>query len=228
MKYSIKTVVLIAVVVLSSVIIDATWKVNLENSARTQAKFNLNQVKLCVNTLLLSDDKGLLTRYRYIPEKEITKALFTCSQEMKVTQNGDIWAYSLRTKEYVFDSSLRYIKKNGGRRYWDVEHICRTNKPWCLKLVREMNSGYDSKALKESWLFKHSKEYLEWIILPDENRGYDGLGRTGTIIPQQYVVIQGARENELMERYKWFRVAIYLTGLFMILIILIINNHERK
>jgi len=213
-KYSVKSVIIILFILLGTVAIDTGFKVNIENSARIQAKYNLSQIKLCVNTLLLKDSDGLLTRYNQKPDAKIREALYTCAKNMKVSINGDVWAYDLHSKHYVFDSNQKY--GSIVNRYWEKDKICG-KKEWCKKLLTIMASGYDSTWIGYSWIFKKDKEYLEWKVLPEENLGFNGISVTGKGKPQQIVVVQGAREKELMKRYTWLRTLIYSIGFIMII-----------
>jgi len=222
-KYDLKTVVEVVLVVIITILIDSAWKVSLENSARTQAKYNLAQIKLCVDSLLLTDEDGLYTKYSVKTDKELNKALFVCAKNMKVSPQGDVWAYNLQTKKYVFDSNVKY--GTIANRYWDKAHVCKSNKDWCGRLLTIMNSGYDSTWLGYSWVFKNDKEYLEWKVLPDETLGFDGKSRSGISTPQQIVVIQGAREKELLDRYRYFRMVVYGLGFVAIVLVLLNSSY---
>ena len=55
MKYSSARIAVVLLILLSTIAIDISWKFYLEKSARIAAKFNLQQAKVCVNDLLLSN-----------------------------------------------------------------------------------------------------------------------------------------------------------------------------
>lgn len=220
MKYSVKSVITIVLIVLSTIGIDTVWKINLESSIRTQAHYNLNQIKLCLNNeLLKSKIDGMYTKYGIKTRKQIADALYVCAEKSKLSAQGDVWAYDLHTKEYVFDSNPKYGKPEG--RYWD-KRICNKQGSWCPELIKHMNSGNDSKG-RESWKFQDDTEWLEWMVMPDVNSGYNGVTRTNSKTPQQIVVIQGARKSELMHRYRFFRMFLYTLGFVMIIINLLLE-----
>ena len=226
MKYNYRTVLTILFIVLSTVAIDTVWKVSLENSARTQAKYNLAQVKLCVNDLLLTDSEGLYTKYGTKTRMELRAALFTCGKNMKISPQSDIWAYDLNSKEYVFDSNPKYGSVDG--RYWKTSKLCKNRGSWCGRLVTIMNSGYDSTWMGYSWVFKKDKEWLEWKVIPGEYVGFDGGSKSGKNKTQQVVVVQGAREGELLHRYRVFRGFVYGLGFMMILLNLALQAHAPQ
>ena len=223
MKYNYRSVLVVLFIVLSTVAIDAVWKVSLEDSARTQAKYNLAQVKLCVNDLLLTDSDGLYTKYGTKTRMELRAALFTCGKNMKISPQGDIWAYDLNSKEYVFDSNPKYGSVDGI--YWKASKLCGSKGDWCSRLITIMNSGYDSTWMGYSWIFKRDKEWLEWKVLPGEYIGFDGVSKSGNNKAQQVVVVQGAREGELLHRYRVFRGFVYGLGFLMILLNLALQAH---
>jgi len=225
-EHSVKSVITVFLIILSTVMIDTAWKISLENSARTQAKYNLAQIKSCVNDILLVDEEGLYTNFKTKSKSELERTLDICAKNMKVSPNGDVWAYDLRTKAYVFESNPRYHGTKG--RFWDRKKVCKEKDEWCGKLVAIMGSGYDSTWLGYSWLFKHDKEYLEWKVLPSEDIGFDEHSRGKIAEPQQIVVVQGAREQELLERYKWFRATVYGLGFFMIILNLLLQSNYTK
>jgi len=221
-KYSTKSVLFILLTIISTLTIDTAWRISLENSARTQAKYNLSQIKMCVNDLLLMDKDGLYTRHSIKSEKEIYKALHTCAGHMKVSNSGSVWAFNLQDKKYIFDSNPKY--SCGKDRYWTKKKICKNSREWCHKLVTIMSSGTDSTWMGYSWLFKHDKEYLEWRVLPSEDIGFGGLSKSSVVKPQQIVVVQGVSEKEMMTRYKWFRLVVYGIGFMMIFLNLLLSS----
>ena len=225
-QYRTKTVIVIFLIIISTVAIDTVWRINLENSARTQAKYNLAQIKLCVNDLLLTDKEGLYTNYGKKTRKKLKRVLYICAKNMKVSKQGDVWAYDLNTKEYVFDSNPKYGAVDG--RYWKSDKICSKQGSWCSRLITIMNSGYDSTWMGYSWIFKHDKEWLEWKVLPDEYLGFDGGSKSGEDKTQQVVVVQGARESELLHRYRIFRTFLYSLGFVMIVINLLLDINTPK
>ena len=222
------TIFIIALIVLSTVTIDTLWKFNLEQSVRQSARYNLNNIKSCVNDLLLSNDKGIHTNYRVIDNSEVEKAIRTCGRNSLTTPTGDIFAYDLHTKEFIFDPSLDCFVPDG--KYMTIESECRLhlNTIQCKVALNAMNSGYNSNShLKTTWQFDNGKEYLEWTVLPSVDRGFDGIVRTGNARTHQVVVAQGIQEDELWSRYNFFRVGLYFVGFLSILINLALSVHHN-
>lgn len=68
----------------------------------------------------------------------------------------------------------------------------------CQEIMKEMLSGYDSDIHKLNWWkFDGDREYLEWVILPSETIGFDGIHRGGILKPNQVLLAGVQREDEL-------------------------------
>jgi len=226
-RYSSTRVFVILLIIFSTVTIDITWKHYSELSARTTAKFNLQQAKSCVNDLLLNSADQPIYNIN-IHNDEIEKALKTCAREMKVTTTGDMFAFNLRTLEFVFDPSLDCFVEGG--KYMTLESECSLHKDpkKCKEVMAVMYTGYDSNIDRMSWWqFNNSREYLEWVILPSERIGFDGLTRGGILKPNQILLAQGVQEDELWARYRPFRIVLYVIGFLSILINLMLSIHEN-
>lgn len=228
MKYSSTRIMVIALILLSTVSIDVAWKHYLETSARITAKFNLQQAKTCVNDLLLNDADAPIYNIK-LTNADIEKALKTCAREMKVTTTSDMFAYSLRTTDFIFDPSLDCYVEGGKKMTIDSECALHVEPKQCESAMKAMNSGYDSDvSSRTSWQFNNtSKEYLEWVILPSERVGFDGVARGGILKPNQVVLTQGVIEAELWSRYAGFRVVLYSIAFLSIIINLLIAVHEN-
>ena len=227
MKYSSTRIMVIALILLSTVAVDVTWKHYLETSARITARFNLQQAKTCVNDLLLHDADSMIYNVN-ITNAEIEKALKTCAREMKVTSTGDMFAYSLRTTDFIFDPSLDCYVEGGKKMTIDSECTLHKDPKQCESAMKLMNTGYDSDiSSRTSWRFNNSKEYLEWVVLPNERVGFDGIGRGGLLKPNQVVLTQGVIEAELWSRYAGFRIVLYIIAFLSIIINLLIAVHEN-
>ena len=227
MKYSGSRIAVIILILLCTVAIDISWKMYLERSARITAKFNLQQAKTCVNDLLLQSADSPIYNAR-IDNDMVEKALKTCAREMKVTTTGDMFAFNLRTLDFVFDPSLDCYVEGGKKMTADSECVLHQDPEKCKKVMKEMLGGYDSDIHKLNWWkFDDAREYLEWTILPNENMGFDGVQRGGILKPNQVLLAQGVQEDELWARYSGFRMIVYGIGLLSIIINLLIAVHEN-
>jgi len=227
MKYTSTRVMIVALILLCTVAIDVTWKHYLETSARITAQFNLRQAQVCVNDLLLvSADSPIYNNI--IDNTAIEKALKTCAREMKVTKTGDMFAYNLRTLDFVFDPSLDCYVEGGKKMTIDSECKLHQDPKKCEEAMKVMNTGYDSDiSQRHWWKFDDAREYLEWVVLPSERMGFDGVPRGGILKPSQVVLTQGVQEDELWSRYAGFRVILYGIGFLSIIINLMIAVHEN-
>lgn len=227
MKYSGSRIAVVALILLCTVAIDVSWKFYLEKSARITAKFNLQQAKTCVNDLLLHSADSLIYDPK-ITNAEIEKALKTCAREMKVTSSGDMFAFNLRTTEFVFDPSLDCYVEGGKKMTAKSECELHQDPEKCKVVMKEMLGGYDSDISKLNWWkFDSAREYLEWTILPNETMGFDGVQRGGILKPNQVLLAQGVQEDELWARYSGFRMMVYGIGFLSIIINLLIAVHEN-
>ena len=227
MKYSSARIAVVLLILLSTIAIDISWKFYLEKSARITAKFNLQQAKTCVNDLLLQSADSPIYNAK-IDNSMIEKALKTCAREMKVTPTGDMFAFNLRTTEFVFDPSLDCYVEGGKKMTADSECGLHQDPEKCKEVMKEMLGGYDSDTSKLSWWkFDDAREYLEWTILPNEKMGFDGVQRGGILKPNQVLLAQGVQEDELWARYSGFRMIVYGIGFLSIIINLLIAVHEN-
>lgn len=227
MRYSSTRIAIIVLIVLSTVTIDISWKHYLENSARITARYNLKQVQTCVNDLLLQNADSSIYNPR-VTNEEIEKALKTCARDMRVTPTGDMFAYSLRTLDFIFDPSLDCYVEGGKKMTADSECVLHKDKVICKQVMSVMNLGYDSyPEQKVWWQFDNAREYLEWVVLPNERVGYDGVTRGGLLKPNQVLLVQGVQEDELWDRYRGFRAVVYGIMFFSIIINLLFAVHEN-
>jgi len=218
---------IIALILLCTVAIDITWKYYLETSARITAQFNLQQAKVCVNDLLLKNADSPVYN-THIDNAMIEKALKTCAREMKVTKTGDMFAYNLRTLDFVFDPSLDCYVEGGKKMTIDSECELHQDPGKCAEVMKVMNTGYDSDiSQRHWWKFDDAREYLEWAVLPSERIGFDGLARGAILKPNQVLLAQGVQEDELWSRYSGFRVVLYGIGFLSIVINLLVAVHEN-
>jgi len=226
-KYSSTRIAVMILIVLCTVTIDVSWKHYLETSARITAQNNLKQAQVCVNDLLLLNADSPIYNTK-ISNNDIEKALKTCAREMKVTQTGDMFAYSLRTLDFIFDPSLDCYVEGGKKMTTDSECTLHKDQEVCKSVMTLMNTGYNSDISQRTWWkFDNSREYLEWIVLPSERIGFDGVSRGGILKPNQVLLAQGVQEDELWDRYRGFRAIVYGLMFLSIIINLLLGVHEN-
>lgn len=227
MKYSSTRIAVIVLIIISTITIDIAWKHYLEHSARITAKFNLKQAQVCVNDLLLKSSDAPIYSTK-ITNDDIEKSLKTCAREMKVTTTGDMFAFSLRTNEFIFDPSLDCFVDGGKYMTKESECVLHKDQKKCEEIMVKMHNGYDSSIEDMNWWkFNDGREYLEWVILPSEKIGFDGISRGGILKPNQVLLSQGVIENELVARYVYFEAILYIIMFISIIINLLIAVHEN-
>ena len=225
MRYSNSRVFILMLIVISTVMIDVSWKVYAEQSARQVARYSAENIRSCVNEIVLGKDQNA---YRNVNNEELEVALKTCAQKARVTETGDVFAVDLRTLDFVFDPSLDCYVEGGKKMTVESECTLHKDQEVCKETIPAVMSGYDSSEhTKVWWKFNSSREYLEWVVVPDESRGFDGFVRGGVLKPHQIVVVQGVIEDELWASYKGFRVSLYLIGFLSIIINLLYAVHEN-
>lgn len=231
MKSCEKIAIVVAILVtLMTIVVDSVWKVNLERSVRQQARYNLQQIKSCMNDLLLTDKfVGYKPLKIEITNDDVERTLKTCARDMKTSATGDVFAFDLKSLNFVFDPSLDCYVEGGKQMTKESECSIHQNPKLCEQAMTKLSSGVDSdQDTLAYWRFNSGKEYLEFIVLPDKQIGYDGNMRGGNVKPHQIVVAQGSQEDELHNRYLITRMAVFLSGLIVILITLIITLSHRE
>ena len=225
MRHSNTRVFVMVLIVICTVAIDVAWKHYLETSARITAKYNLDNIRSCVNDIVLGDNHY---DYRVISNDEIERALKVCAKKSLVTTTGDVFAYDLKTLDFVFDPSLDCYVEGGKKMAWESECSLHKDPEICKHAMTYLNSGYDSDPSQRIWWqFDDAREYLEWVVIPSEDRGFEGLKRGSNIKPHQLVVAQGAQEDELWARYRGFRAIVYGIMFLSIIINLMLSVHDN-
>ena len=148
---------------------------------------------------------------------------------MRTTPTGDMFAFDLRTKEFIFDPSLDCFVEGG--KFMTIESECslHNDKELCKDVLKEMSSGYNSDIHKMTfWQFDDAREYLEWVILPSEQVGFDGIERGGLLKPKQVLLAQGVQEDEIWARYSNFRMVLHTLGFLSIILILLLDVKDNE
>ena len=222
-KYSNLNVAAILFILISVISIDVTWKHYVESSARTVARYSTENIKNCVNEIVLGQGQK---EYRVVDNGEIEGALKTCAQKSLTTPTGDVFAFDLKTLNFVYDPSLDCYVPGGKKMTVESECSLHLDKEQCKVVMTDLVRGYDSDLHTHAWWrFNRSKEYLEWAVMPSETIGFDGIVRGGNIQPHQLVVVQGTIENELYARYVGFRIFIHVIGFVALIVTLLYSAH---
>jgi hypothetical protein len=147
---------------------------------------------------------------------------------MRTSATGDMFAFDLKTLEFVFDPSLDCYVEGGKKLTKESECSLHQNPKLCEQAIVKLTSGTDSdQDTLAFWQFNNGREYLEYMVLPNKQTGYGGTLRGGNVKPHQIVVVQGAQEDELHNRYMLTRIAVAVSGLIVILITLIMTLSQR-
>ena len=201
-------------VVLSAITVNTSWQYYVEGMVRQDARHTLEKVRSCV------DD---------YPADNIVDKLAFCAKGVTTTPTGDMFAYNLKTKAFVFDPSMDCHVEGG--KTMTVGSICTIfNDPSsCAAALTLLNSGIDSyAALNAEWLFDESEEYLEWIVYPNKDVGINGIARLGVQVPEQIIIAIGIQKDELYEMFKPFDIILKSVFFLAILLTLISASLPRQ
>jgi hypothetical protein len=196
----------VLIIVVAAMLVDTTYNFQVEQYARKQARNTLNKVSSCI------DDMG---------DEDIVDKVAACAKGVTTTPTGDMFAYNLNTKEFVFDPSLD-CKSDVALKMTNIS-LCplHNSAVACNEALKVMNLGYDStQQTRASWLFDDSTEYLEWVIYPNEHEGIDGLKRGGEITPNQIVLAIGIQSDELESNFNILNLLLRVLALVSICVVL--------
>ena len=76
MRYSNSRVFILMLIVISTVMIDVSWKVYAEQNARQVARYSAENIKSCVNEIVLGKSQNA---YRNVSNEELEVAFKTCA-----------------------------------------------------------------------------------------------------------------------------------------------------
>ena len=168
-----------------------------------------------------------------VTDKELEKYFKICAGKMKITPTGDMFAFDLNTRKFVFDPSLDCQTTEA---IMTEDSNCKLHKhpKDCKKALVSLSSGYDSGDFNEvGWRFTENIEWLEWKVLPTEQRGFDGRLRGGLKKPHQVVLVQGIQKNETKAKTQIYYYVLFFISLMMLVMLLVFavqggNNDKRK
>ena len=197
--------------------ISSFLKVEIEESFREHARFDLQQAKMCINSVLKSDfykNDGF--------DDRLFKVVDVCAKQIRTTSTGDVFMFDLNTGKFLYDPSLDcYV--NTGKVFADKESSIKlmqeiknnpnTDYPECCLhkdqercyIARDkMFMGYDSRRGDNNWFqFDDSIEWLEYVVLPVEYEGFDQKPRgTNTSKPKQYMLALGIQSDEVDKQFE--------------------------
>jgi len=200
---------------ISTVVVNTTWSYYLELHERSQARNMLNKIRTCViNT----------------KEGDTIDKLESCASGVKTTPTGDVFAYSLKTKRFLYDPSFDCHTEYN--RYMTTESECtlHSDKEACAKAIAIMNKGMDSyRGQNVSWRFDDSRELLEWIVFPDESHTLDGELRNNSLKGSDQIIIAiGIQEDELFKEFFVFEIVLLSQSFIAIILVLLYGVYYRR
>lgn len=205
----------VSLILFFAVFIDVSFKHFLEEGARQNARYILDNTKNCTNELL-----GKTTN---ADNNAIENALKTCSGKARTTPTGDSFAFDSKTLDFVFDPSIDCYVEGGKKMTVESECSLHSNKVMCEDAISVLTRGYDSDShTKLSWSFNGSIEYLEFVVLPEEYFGYDGVQRGSNKKPHQIILAQGIQEKELLDKYLIFRIILTVSSVVIMMFTLVL------
>jgi len=204
MKSLKKTLIFISIilVVIASVGIDHSIKSSITKTYNKQAQLELQHMNTCFNQATGS----------------ITEKLNKCASNSLVGgRTGDVFAVNLKDMKIIWDNSVDC--KTSETMYLTKDSVCKlaSNPGSCEKLSKQIKLGYNGNY---SWFFDDSKEYDNWIVLPNEIHNFDGSSRAVAGIKDQIVLVQGFQTDEVMEDFK---LPLILNKVFSTIIILLLS-----
>lgn len=209
-----RTVITVLCIVLTTIGINAMHTTQLESSARTQARFQLQKAKECT----LANPKG-----------NIQSNLEFCLSNVRTTTTGDAFAYNIKTKQFLYDPSIDCFIEGG--KYFTTESVCalHADPAACTAIEQLISKGYDSdENTRATWQFDNAPEYIEWVIFPSENTGLSTVTRGGTIQPEQIAIALGIAQDELENSGFTFSIFIKVLAAISLLWILLNEVHQMR
>lgn len=119
---------------------------------------------------------------------------------------SDAFLIDLKTGKFIWDSSPDCASEGVSDRFIFDEAPKHNNPTLANKVLEEMLRGYDTEqGTNRYWLFDDSREYLEWVILPSSDHGFDGKPAVieGIVNKdhQSYILVLGTQEDEIYNSF---------------------------
>ncbi len=212
------TYIKIIIIVLANILLIGVLNTAVELEARKQARLNLEHIKTCVTNYEHDKGKSIYD----LNLSEIQSALNICASDSLVGgRTGDVWAINLQNMNIVWDNSVDCKPKDNKTPLKLTRNgICKLfhDPESCLQVARDIRKGYNGSY---TWYFNAEPEWGEYIILPSQERTFDGKFRTQTLRPFQVVIGQGVQKPEIMLYYKYVIWVSILISLIIIIVILV-------
>ena len=180
---------------------DVLLRFSIEDNARQQARYNLQQIKYCYS--------------RSSKVMDMIPALETCTAKSRVGFSGDVYVLDADTKEFVVENSsdvpsgvIYFTKESVGKYFkdWDTANIA----------INQMMLGKDSEVdTKVAYLFDNDIEWLEWKYLPDATKYTND---------KRLIVVQGIQSNEAVEQFRILERIGFLFAGILVFMLLVLHN----
>ena len=190
--------IFIIVVAISS---DVLLRFSIEDNARQQARYNLQQIKYCYS--------------RASKVMDMIPALETCTAKSRVGFSGDVYVLDADTKEFVVENSsdvpsgsMHFTKDSVGKYFedWNTANIA----------IKQIMLGKDSEVdTKVAYLFDSDIEWLEWKYLPDATKYTND---------RRLIVVHGVQSDEVFEHLRLLERIGFLFAGILVFFLLVSHN----
>ena len=180
---------------------DVVLRFSIEDNARQQARYNLQQIKYCYS--------------RASKVMDMIPALETCTAKSRVGFSGDVYVLDADTKEFVVENSsdvpsgaMYFTKESVGKYFkdWDTANIA----------IKQIMLGKDSEVgTGVAYLFDNDIEWLEWKYLPDATKYTND---------KRLIVVQGIQSNEAVEQFRILERIGFLFAGILVFMLLVLHN----
>ena len=188
-------------IIVLAIFSDVLLRFSIEDNARQQARYNLQQIKYCYG--------------RSSKVMDIISALETCTAKSRVGFSGDVYVLDADTKEFVVENSSDVP---GGAMYFTKESVGKYFKDWGTAniAINQIMLGKDSEVdTKVAYLFDKDVEWLEWKYLPDATKYMNG---------RKLIVVQGVQSNEAVEQFRVLERIGFLFAGILVFFLLVSHN----
>ena len=174
------------VLLLFTMIFTSIVAVDIQLEYRKQARYNLEQVKTCLN----STNKFI----------SINKAFEVCTSNSRTTTTGDIYVLDGETLEFIHENShdvprgLSFTKDSVGKYFKDWNSA--------KEALVHITSGKNSDVVyNASYNFDGDTEWAEWVNYIHNDKWY--------------IIVHGTQKDEALHSYRYITYLIYL-GVFLL------------
>ena len=197
------------ILVIGFILTDALLQTLVEESKRTQARQNLEQVKYCYNGSV--DSLGN------------ENALDICTAKVRTSFTSDVYVLELvelnGEEVYKFVHETSNDTTNKEELFFTKESVGQYFVDWATaqRALDIIKLGKDSVRGVNNWYnFDGEIEWLEWKYLPDEVRN------------KTIVVVHGTQKDEVIQEFIVYRCIGFGGVSIVVLMLLIANNIEIR